>query len=553
MSSNKDYSNISPEELLNEIEALKSEISSFKKYGLVWDKEKNQENVVNLCKEYIPILKRQSAYDIDVKSNNHNLLIEGDNFHVLTALLYTHTNKIDVIYIDPPYNTGNRDFMYNDNFIDKEDGYKHSKWLNMMEKRLNLAKVLLNDNGMIFISIDDNEMAQLKLLCDKIFGENNFESFIWKKKGGAGNTERIIGCLTEYIFCYFKKKKPGIFNYRKLERDYKYKDEIGPYNLEGIEKTNSGVYERPTMLFEIIDPKTSIAFKPSNGMRWTIGLKGVEDSIEKGKLFFDYKKNKVYYIKRPEDYEASENVFYNLFTDCGSLSVAKNEIEDLIGNREAFDTPKPVKLIKSILEIASKQNSTILDFFAGSGTTGQAVLELNKEDGGERRFILCTNNENNIATDITYPRLKTVITGIRPDGTKYSDGIPANLHYFKTDFIKDNSNRDQAKYNLVEKCNDLLCILENIFDLVESNNTYSHYSNDETSMFIYNDLYSKASFEIMKYHIAQINHKVIVYMFSTDNSVDESLFSDLDNVEIKPIPNKIYEIYKEIVEDIKRG
>ena len=202
-----------------------------------------------------------------------------------------------------------------------------------------------------------------------------------------------------------------------------------------------------------------------------------------------------------------------------------------------------------------KKEFTVLDFFAGSGTTGQAVLELNKEDGGNRKFIICTNNENNICTEVTYPRIKTVITGIKDDGIVINDGISSNLYYYKTQFILNDKNTDQAKYMLVEKVDQLLCIKEDIYNEVSRTSFSVHYSSPLIDMFIYNDFYDEKNFELFKKEIANVpmTKTKIVYMFSTDNIIDESLFIDFANVILKPIPSKIYEIYKEIVEEIKRG
>ena len=257
-----------------------------------------------------------------------------------------------------------------------------------------IAKKLLADDGVMFISIDDREEGNLKKLCDEIFGEENFEKIVWKKKSGAGNTEKILGVLTESIFCVFKDKRIGVTNYRELERKYSYEDEKGKYNLEGIEKTNLGTYERPTMLFGIIDPKTGKEFFPSKDMRWTLGKDTVEKYLREGKLFFDYKNQKVKLIKRECDYEASQNVFLNLLDNHGSLKSAKNYLEEKLKfNRETFDTPKPVELIKQLLEIGSKKDSIILDFFSGSATTAHAVMQLNAEDGGNRKYIMVQLNE----------------------------------------------------------------------------------------------------------------------------------------------------------------
>lgn len=350
---------------------------------------------------------KEESVDFD---STQNLYIEGDNLEVLKLLQETYLGKIKMIYIDPPYNTGN-DFVYNDDFSQEADEYKensgqideqgnrlfqntesngrfHTGWLNMIYPRLRLAKDLLSDDGVLFISMADNELCNQLKVCEEIFGKNNIEIFVWKKKGGAGNTEKIIGVLTEYIICCFKNKKPYDLNYQHFDRDYKFKDKISEYNLESIEKTNLGAYERKTMQFPIVDPKTNTAFYPSENMRWTLGEQTVQELISLGKIFFDYETKKVKRIKRPEDYDLSENVFYNLFTEEGSLAIAKDECGSLLGNRELFDTPKPSALIKKLLTIGSKKTSIILDFFSGSATTAHAVMQLNAEDGGNRKFIM---------------------------------------------------------------------------------------------------------------------------------------------------------------------
>ena len=233
-------------------------------------------------------------------------------------------------------------------------------------------------------------------------------------------------------------------------------------------------------------------------------------------------------------------------TELGSLEL-KN-----IMNSKIFDYPKYSGFIKYLLSLHKNKNSVVLDFFAGSGTTGQAVMELNKEDGGNRRFILCTHNENNICSNVTYPRLKTVITGLRSDGSKYSEGLPGNLYYFKTDFVRDEANTEQAKYCLVEKVDGLLCIAENILDEVERNEYSSHYVSKDRHLFIFNDYYSKEKFDEFKNRVLNENGSKVVYIYSADNNIDIKLIKD-NQVVIKPIPSKIYKIYKEIVEGIKKG
>lgn len=396
-----------------DFDVLKQELSAEliddkeERYQMTWPDKKKSVLLANTPISATLRPCKEESVDFD---STENLYIEGDNLDVLKLLQETYLGKIKMIYIDPPYNTGN-DFVYNDDFAMDSDEYAdvsgqydeqgnrlfqntesngrfHTDWLNMIYPRLKVAKDLLTDDGVIFISMADNELSNLLKICEEVFGKKNIEIFVWKKKGGASNTERILGVLTEYVICCFNNKKPNDFNYQDIKREYKYKDSCGVYNLEGIEKTNLGTYERKTMYFGIIDPSTGQEFWPSDGMRWTLGENTVKEMIAKDKIFFDYKNMRVRRIKRPEDYELSENVYYNLLSEEGSLAAAKEECNALLGNRELFDTPKPTMLIKKLLRIAARNNSIILDFFSGSATTAHAVMQLNAEDGGNRKYIM---------------------------------------------------------------------------------------------------------------------------------------------------------------------
>lgn len=396
-----------------DFDVLKQELSAEliddkeERYQMTWPDKKKSVLLANTPISATLRPCKEESVDFD---STENLYIEGDNLDVLKLLQETYLGKIKMIYIDPPYNTGN-DFVYNDDFAMDSDEYAdvsgqydeqgnrlfqntesngrfHTDWLNMIYPRLKVAKDLLTDDGVILISMADNELSNLLKICEEVFGKKNIEIFVWKKKGGASNTERILGVLTEYVICCFNNKKPNDFNYQDIKREYKYKDSCGVYNLEGIEKTNLGTYERKTMYFGIIDPSTGQEFWPSDGMRWTLGENTVKEMIAKDKIFFDYKNMRVRRIKRPEDYELSENVYYNLLSEEGSLAAAKEECNALLGNRELFDTPKPTMLIKKLLRIAARNNSIILDFFSGSATTAHAVMQLNAEDGGKRKYIM---------------------------------------------------------------------------------------------------------------------------------------------------------------------
>lgn len=410
-----------------DFDVLKQELSTVliddkqERYQTTWPDKKKSILLANSRINATLRPVKEKSVDFD---NTKNLYIEGDNLDVLKLLRETYLGKVKMIYIDPPYNTGN-DFVYKDNFTQSmeeylansdqydEQGNKllknketngrfHTDWLNMMYPRIKISKDLLSSDGVLLISMADNEITNLLKICEEIFGRNNIEIFVWKKKGGAGNTEKIIGVLTEYIICCFANKKPYDLNYQTYEREYKNKDSIGFYNLEGIEKTNLGTYERKTMQFPIVDPKTGISFFPGMNMRWTLGEDTVKELIGKGKLYFDYNNSKVKRIKRPEDYDLSENVFYNLLLDEGSLSSAKDEIEILFGNREIFDTPKPTKLLSTLLSICAKPNSLILDFFSGSSTTAHSIFIKNLEDNGNRKFIMVQIPETCATTSEAY-------------------------------------------------------------------------------------------------------------------------------------------------------
>lgn len=574
------------EKLLKQISELEAELKTAKKYGLVWDKEHTKEEVVKRCETDIPVLINKASKKI-VLGQGNNLLIEGDNYHVLTSLTFVLEGTINIIYIDPPYNTGNKDFVYNDAFIGEDDGYRHSKWLSFLEKRLILAKRLLTDDGVIFISIDEHEYAQLKLLCDKVFGESNYiENFVWIKNA-TKNLSKTTSTNHEYVLCYcknishfinsgdkFRTKKEGLdeVNHlidtckkagmspketeKRLNELYKtdekfkslllYKYVDDDYRIYTSDNPSAPVAKGTSKNnFDIIHPITGKPCKKTN-RGWGFSYEKSLELIKNGMLLFGEDETRIPRLKRFLDTVQSE-VQKSYIVDNTD---GKKEVQKIFESNDIFQNPKPTTLIKWLIK-SFPNNSTILDFFAGSGTTGHAVIDLNKEDGGNRRFILCTNNENNICEEVTYPRLKTVITGKRQNGSVYSEGASTNLYYFKTDFIKDEANTEQAKYNLVEKVDALLCIAENIFDEKERNDYSSHFMSGNKHLFIYNDYYNVQKFNEFKNRVLSAEGEKIIYVYSSDNNVDESLIEGI-NIVLKPIPSKIYEIYKEIVEDIKR-
>ena len=466
----------SDDESLIAINQIERELTA-KKYGLVW--EEHEEEVDEKMKTHIPVFTEDVSKEIvgNPDSDDFNFLLEGDNLHSLKLLEKTHKGKIGVIYIDPPYNTGNKDFVYDDSLIGGDDGFRHSKWLSFMKNRLSIARDLLTNDGVIFISIDDNEISQLKLLCDEIFGDINFVAqLVWEKKKKGSFLSNQITNIKEYILVYCKKKEyfKGLIG--EINTSTETYPCINAVNKRAVCKIAKGITSNYKEKNYVVKAGTVISDSTMN-IRYLTDLVikdgiVVEDFEVEGNwrysqdAMFAYSLNKELYITNAlyirrivseprektmkdllprvgEDTESSyqtkidtNNLFLN---GWGSNEDADNEIIELFGKQKIFSYPKPIRLIQKLLCSTRMKDATVLDFFAGSGTLGQAVLELNMIDGGNRKFILCTNNENNICEEVTYQRIKTVITGKRADESKYSDGIMANLKYYKTDFIEKDS------------------------------------------------------------------------------------------------------------------
>ena len=424
---------------LNEIE---NELNG-KKYGLVW--EEHEENVDVEMRNNIPVFTEVRDKEIQlVDGGGYNFLLEGDNLHSLYLLEKTHKGKIDFIYIDPPYNRGGKnDFIYDDSFVSSEDTFKHSKWLSFMSKRLSIAKTLLTKNGVMAISIDDNEYTSLKMACCEIFGEDNVETYIWCLQDSSEGSFVKTSSLTvrkehEYlVVCFMKKFK---FNKYKCQREYGDGAFTNPDNdprgawfsgnmsRNGIKSTTGSKY------YEIVTP-TGKKYKRN----WTLSKEEYEEKLANNEIFFSKGGDGVPRLKIFKD-APTYNIQSSLFTDVHTSITGKNELKLIFNGELPFDFPKPTTLIRRLIEIVTmKKDAIIMDFFAGSGTTGQAVLEMNANDNGNRKFILCTNNENGICEEITYKRIKAVLTGKRDDGSEYSGGIPANLKFLKADFVSKTS------------------------------------------------------------------------------------------------------------------
>ncbi len=575
-----DFNNMSKEELINYINTLNENENG--KYGLVWDKEKEPEQIVVDCNKMIPVLKEVEDKNISNNGEN-NLLIEGDNFHSLSVLNYTHKESIDVIYIDPPYNTGNEDFIYNDKFVNVDDGYRHSKWLNFMQKRLRIARELLKDDGIIMISIDDNEYAQLKLLCDKIFGESNRLSIHHvqvRYSDKTLNEKNDWQPVMEYVLIYAKNSNN--FHANKPQEDYS----IGKFDTEFIELSDGEKFEvggRKVTVFKKGEWKMKVHKEPSIDLlkgTWVSGSiytgtgngtmvqKVIEPRVDSDGFECLYKIEGLgedglgyRYFTGPKKSTATRCMMYSGVPlerrkqlEDGSAIKYKSipnifDFSPDFGNIRheggvAFNSgKKPIKMLKEFINYHQNKNAIVLDFFAGSGSTGHAVLELNQEDGGHRKFILCTNNENNICEEITYKRIENVIKG-------YSnhEALKGSLKYLKTEFVPNEGTRSQLYYDLTEKCVPMLHVKEDTFEEVETNDEYSIYTNKDKTKYtcVYFDLMGE-KYEEFKNKLRAISEKKSLYIFTLGNGINESELAGINNYSVEAVPQRIYELYKKVV------
>ena len=531
-----------------------------KTYGLVW--EDKPEVVEERLRDELPILTEvpERAIISEDKDAPNHILIEGDNLEALATLAYTHEGKIDIIYIDPPYNTGNNDFIYNDSYVDKEDSYRHSKWLSFMSRRLRIAKKLLSDYGVIFISIDDNEQADLKILCDSIFMPSNFcGQFIWRKKSGGGQTDRYFVTEHEYILVYQATNKFcwKDIQIEKSRKNYKYQDEKGSYNLIKLEKWGSSAHkeDRPSMYFPIKNPDGEDFYPVApdgKAGRWRVGVKKmqtlIKDNLIEWKNGIPYEKDYYSETEVKTKTQKSRSILYNV----GETGDGSNLLTNIFREKDVFQNPKPLSLIKEL--ISHNSANYILDFFSGSGTTLHATMQLNAEDGGNRQCILITNNENNICENITYKRNQLVINGYTDLNNEEVPGLTKNnLRYYRTGFVG-RSRSMQNMRKLVNLATDMLCIKENLY--TEQNtfggqktykNVFRYFDDGKKQMLI---IYREEAIDELVDIIYDMNipQPIKVYVFSPSEDPWEGSFDDVsDKVELCALPQAIYNTYRRIL------
>lgn len=583
--------------------ALIELLKTHKKYGLVW--EDKPENVEERLREELPVLtevKERAIISEEPNAPNH-ILIEGDNLEALAALVYTHEGKIDMIYIDPPYNTGNKDFIYNDQYVDKEDSYRHSKWLSFMSKRLHIAKQLLSDAGIIFISIDDNEQAPLKMLCDEIFGSDNKIGNIPTIMNLKGNQDEFgfAGCH-EYTLVYSKHKEccnVGQLNINEEDLDNWLQDDVGYYKKGATLKrtgTDAPREKRPYCYFPILISKSNNCIrniekyeykKIFNSTERTFDDRYIDSIISKYDELGYYAilpivngikaswrwsfatvckdKNEIivtgendsislYKKQRPElgdlPTKKAKSILYKAQYSSGNGTTQLKSLR----LENAFNNPKPIDLIIDLCLLGSKKESIILDFFAGSGTTLHATMQLNAEDGGSRRCILVTNNENNICENVTYVRNKRVIQGYTTPKGEDVPGLMSNtLRYYRTDFVP----REKTQKNmraLVAAATDMLCIKNNIYTETHEiggakmrPSLARHFKTGNNEMLIiYDD--RAIPYIVDKLKDIDIKEPIMVYVFSpNDYPYTDEFFEVADKVKLCALPSAIYETYSKVL------
>lgn len=584
-------------ELESKVAYLNAQLKEDNRFGLKWIDVPEAFDAESENK--IPIL--EEVPELAITNNDGkptHILIEGDNYHALTCLNYTHHGKVDVIYIDPPYNTGSDGFTYKDQrFLDKyPDGVKlpanhplrHSAWLSFMEKRLKLAKELLSDRGVIIISIDDNEQANLKLLCNHIFEEKNFiATLIWR--GGRRNMAKWISTSHEYMLVYannidycssinveWNESKRGLSEiykaaanfckqtknnyeeasallkdwFKKLPEDnpskdhkhYCFVDSNGVYFASDISRGGGGGPK-----WEITNPKTGEIVKtPQRGWAYT-SIEALRSDISNGLIHFngDGVPCKKRYLKDNET-QVMETVFYK------DRRGSSKRLRDLMGG-DVFAFPKDEVILRDKIKSFSTKDSIILDFFAGSGTTMHSTMQLNAEDGGHRQCILININENNICRDVTYERNKRVIEGyVTPKGLDVK-GLGNSLKYYRTAFVGANDcsqATDNDRTVLAQKAGCLLALAENT--LYEQNTTDNYQIFKDKDRDVWTAVYFKEDYRPKHFNefvdaVKALKGTKNVYIFSWgDVGSFEAYFDDDSNVQIKGIPQPILDIYKSL-------
>lgn len=544
-----------------------------KKYGLVW--EEKSEDIEERLRDELPILVERNDEKVHpIISDNpdapNHLIIEGDNLAALTELSYTHAGKIDVIYIDPPYNTGNKDFIYNDSYVDGEDSFRHSKWLSFISRRLIISKTLLSDRGVIFISIDENEVAALRLLGDEIFLPKNFVGqWNWFKSATPPALSKKVKRTIEYILCWQGSNNDEIFRgvqkvsksndpFTKPQNTFKEltfsANSISCPHLTGCIK--AGMYGTEKFPNELLDDIIIENGKNSNPVRFKNRFIWVQETLDeniRNGLYIELSKKGVLSYKRGYYNREVPPNFIDSNVGVDTTENAGRQLMEIFDNQKLFDYPKPISLIRYIINFIERKNLTILDFFAGSGTTLHAVMQLNAEDGGKRTCILCTNNENGICENVTYERNKRVIEGYTKPNGEYVAGLTDNnLRYYRTEFLpRERSVKNMRE--LVKASTGLLCIKNDLYTEAplggrKMNSRYARYFEHGVKRMLV--IYDERTIPFIVNIVKSLpeGEKIKVYVFSYGSYSYEDEFAEVENqVELCALPQAIYDAYQKVL------
>lgn len=563
-----------------------------KKYGLVW--EDKQEDVEERLREQLPVLTEVKERRIisDAPDAPNHILIEGDNLEALTALSYTHEGKIDVIYIDPPYNTGAKNWKYNNSFVESEDAFRHSKWISWIRKRLVIARRLLKNTGIIVATIDDYEYAQLRLIMDEVFREENYLATVVIKNNPSGrSTVRGFSINHEYALFYSKSEHStlGRLSHSDEQKSrYSEKDNVGYFEWENFRKngTDSDRKDRPKQFFPIYIDKTSEhlripdlewdddtrqyrfdeSLQNDEVVLWPLSPEGTEKvwkyGLERTRTILDQimvKKKQGRYELYRKKYLNDEGSLPRTWWDKAEYSARDNgtrALTNIFGPTKVFDFPKAPEAVKDSLKAANLQpNGIVLDFFAGSGTTLHATMQLNAEDGGHRQCLLVTNNENQICEQVTYERNRRVIQGYTMSKGQQVEGLHGNnLRYYRTEFIP----RERTQRNmraLVNAATDLLCVKEDLYEEKSMLGTLKlkpqlarYFSDGQKHMLVvYREEVVNELVEAIKpLDFGKATLKI--YIFSPGRyAFDDDFYEVQDKVQLVALPAAIYDAYQRVL------
>lgn len=550
---------MSEKDLQREISELKSELKRFQKnkLGLYW--EEKDEDVVLQCASHIPILKKkEKKRGINIKlitdaSVGDNFLIEGDNYHSLTLLNYTHKKSFDVIYVDPPYNTGAKDWKYNNAYVDENDSYRHSKWISMMKKRLAIAKDLLKDDGVMIVTIDDYEIFSLLGILENLGATTIGRVSICIKPEGRRQSKYIMEAHEYAIFVTWGNPVMRGLNV-DFGLDFPENDEISKFRWEGLMRRDAGREDRGSAYWYpfYVNAEGDIKFVETEGYKeiWPINTKGIErvwlwdkeraiDNNSQIKAVVRGEKITIYYKRREQGRVKPTTFWYG--SKYNANAYGTRLVQAMVPETN-FDYPKSIYSVLDCIDLFLPSDGLVLDFFAGSGTTGHATLLLNSEDKGTRRFVMCTNNENKICEEVTYRRLTRAITG-------YNEvpGLGGNLRYYKTDLINVEDLHkvsDESKVDVTYKAGEMIAIRENTLDELEINEWWQLFSGNEMLTAIYFKEDKSQLNQLIK-KIIKLNIPTALYIFSWGKNEYRGEYSS-EKIRVEDIPEPILEVYKEL-------